>query len=136
MAEITCIVVTPETTALTEVTSFVVVPLYDGELGIASGHGPLIGRLGQGELRITKDGGQTVRYFVDGGFVQIADNVVSVLTDRAIPASEIDRQEIQLDLEAANSQAAHTDELREARDKAILGARAQLQVARGGVIGT
>ena len=63
---------------------FVALPLYDGEIGIAPGHSPFIGRLGYGELRVVNGGGRT-RYYVDGGFVQVADNLVSVLTKRAIP---------------------------------------------------
>ena len=81
-----CIVVTPEKAVLDEAADFVVVPLYDGELGIAYNRQPLIGRLGFGELRITQ-GSQTKKYYVDGGF-PIRDNVVTVLTS-AIPAKDI-----------------------------------------------
>ena len=70
---------------------FVALPLYDGELGVAPGHSPFIGRLGYGELRV-RENGKTVRYYVDGGFVQVADNVVSVLTNSAIPAEKLDAE--------------------------------------------
>ncbi len=50
---------------------------------------PMIGRLGYGELRI-KVGSETRRYYVDGGFVQVAGNLVSVLTNRAVPAASVD----------------------------------------------
>ena len=50
-------VVTPETTLLETSAQFVALPLYDGELGVAPGHSPFIGRLGYGELRVT-DGGE------------------------------------------------------------------------------
>ncbi len=69
MAKLSCIVVTPEKTALEESTEFVALPLYDGEIGFMPGRAPMIGRLGYGELRFT-DGGQSTRYYVDGGFVQ------------------------------------------------------------------
>src|SRR5262245_37484738 len=68
MAQLNCIVVTPEKTAVEAATDFVVVPLSDGELGIAPGHSPLIGRLGYGELRLGH-GEKAERYYVDGGFV-------------------------------------------------------------------
>src|SRR5262245_39338490 len=84
-----CVVVTPERTSLDEVVGFVALPLYDGELGILPGRSPLIGRLGYGELRTVTDG-VTRRYFVDGGFAQVRDDVISVLTSRAIPAAQID----------------------------------------------
>ena len=51
-----CIVVTPERTWLDELVESVVLPAYDGEIGILPGHTPLIARLGYGELR-TKTGG-------------------------------------------------------------------------------
>jgi len=128
MAEITCSVVTPEATVVEATTSFVVMPLYDGEVGVAVGHAPLIARLGQGELRFESEG-TTHRYYVDGGFVQIADNMVSVLTDRAMPVSEIDKRAAQGQLESAITQRANTPEKMEARDKAINQARAQLRVS-------
>src|SRR5690242_8513981 len=84
-----CIIVTPEATALDTPAKFVALPLFDGEAGIAPGRSPLIGRLGYGELRV-RTGDSTRRYYVDGGFVQVADNVVSVLTNRAIPADRLD----------------------------------------------
>ena len=51
-----CIVVTPERTVVDHPAQFVVLPLYDGELGVAPGRAPLIGRLGYGELRILEGG--------------------------------------------------------------------------------
>src|SRR5437588_3755559 len=82
-----CVVVTPERTLFDQLVDFVALPLYDGELGVLPGRTPLIGRLGFGELR-TKEGGATKRYFVDGGFVQVRDDVVTVLTNRATPAEK------------------------------------------------
>ena len=81
------VVVTPEKTAIDENAQSVTLPLYDGQIGILDNHAPMIGRLGFGELELTV-GGSKQQYYVDGGFVQVADNVVSVLTGRAIPISE------------------------------------------------
>src|SRR5215213_1129376 len=100
MAEITCTVVTPEQTALETKADFVALPLFDGEIGIAPNHSPLIGRLGYGEMRI-KVGNQNIVYYIDGGFVQVADNVVAVLTNRAIPASRLEAGAVQSQLQAA-----------------------------------
>ncbi len=77
MAAIKCVVVTPEATSLEQEANFVVVPLFDGEKGIAAGHSPMIGRLGFGEMRLTH--GSTIdHYYVDGGFVQVEGTEVSV----------------------------------------------------------
>ena len=66
-----CVVVTPERALLDEPADFVVLPMYDGELGVLPGRAPLIGRLGFGEMRVRR-GGQTERYYVDGGFARSA----------------------------------------------------------------
>src|SRR6478609_3001767 len=84
-----CVVVTPERTLFDDYVEFVALPLFDGELGVLPGRSPLIGRLGYGELR-TRAGGTNRRYFVDGGFVQVRDDVITVLTNRATPAIDVD----------------------------------------------
>ena len=129
MAELTVVVVTPEKTALQTKAEFVALPLYDGELGIAPKHSPLIGRLGYGEMRV-KTGGRTDRYYVDGGFVQVVDDVVSILTGRAVPAAQLDPARAQEQLQTARHQPANTPELLQIRERAVQQARAQLQVAR------
>jgi F-type H+-transporting ATPase subunit epsilon len=126
---ITCTVVTPEQTALETKADFVALPLFDGEIGIAANHSPLIGRLGYGEMRI-KSGGQTQVYYVDGGFVQVADNVVAVLTSRAVPAKSLDAAAAETQLQAALGQVANSPELFEIRDRKVAQARAQIQTAR------
>ena len=129
MAELTCTVVTPEQTALETKAEFVAVPLFDGELGIAPNHSPLIGRLGYGELRI-KSGGQTATYYVDGGFVQVADNVVAVLTNRAVPVESLDALAAEAQLQAALEKPGNTPELQEIRTRAVAQARAMVRAAR------
>lgn len=124
-----CVVVTPEETALDQKCDFVSLPLYDGEIGIGAGHSPMIGRLGFGELRI-KTGGNQARYYIDGGFVQVADNVVSVLTNRSIPAADVQADAAQKQLHEALKRPANTPELMEIRDRLISQARAQIRVAR------
>ena len=82
------VVVTPERAILDEAADMVVLPMYDGELGVLPGHSALIGRLGAGELRIT-EAGIVKRYFIDTGIAQVRSNVVTVLTDKSIPAADI-----------------------------------------------
>jgi len=128
MPKVNCIVVTPEKTALEQPCDFLALPLFDGEIGIAGDHSPMIGRLGYGEMRI-KENGEQLRFYVDGGFVQVADNVVAVITNRAIPAADLDSNTIESQLAEARSQPANSPELMESRDRSIAQARAQLRVA-------
>jgi len=73
-------------------------------------------------LRITQ-GKQTKHYYVDGGFVQIRANVVTVLTAKAIAATDIKVGEAQAALQSAAP--AVTAEAQEARQKAQQRARAR-----------
>lgn len=123
-----CVVVTPEETVLDTAVDFVALPLFDGELGVAKSHSPLIGRLGYGELRL-RTGKTTTRYYVDGGFVQVADDAVSVLTNRAIPAGAIDQLAAAEQLATALTRPASGDEELAIRDRIIAQARAQMRVS-------
>jgi F-type H+-transporting ATPase subunit epsilon len=122
-----CVVVTPEKAVLDEPADFVVLPMADGELGVLPGRAALIGRLGYGELRVCK-GKSVRRLFVDGGFAQVRTQVVTVLTQRAIAAEEINIQAAEQALQAPAT--APTAEAREAQAKSQERARAQLRVAR------
>ncbi len=123
-----CVVVTPERTLFDEVVDFVALPLFDGEIGILPGRTPLIGRLGYGELR-TREAGTTKRYFVDGGFVQVRDDVVTVLTNRAIPAGQLDAGTAEKELTQARSRRTTSDFEQDEKNKAVSRARAQLHIA-------
>lgn len=129
MAQLTCIIVTPEETALEQEADFVALPLFDGEAGVAPGHSPLIGRLGFGEMRV-RQGDTVERFYVDGGFVQVRGNVVSVLTNRATLAANVDADQARKQLEQANQLKANTPELMEVRDRQSSQARGQLWVTR------
>lgn len=124
-----CIVVTPEETALQTPAQFIALPLFDGEIGIAPGRASMVGRLGYGEMRI-REGKNIRRYYVDGGFVEVAGDTVSVLTNRAVKAEDINPQTVTAELHAAQKKPANSRELMEIRDRAITQARGQLWVAR------
>jgi|SRR5438105_3481674 len=123
-----CVVVTPERAVLDEPADFVVLPLYDGELGVLPGRAPLIGRLGPGELRLRR-GDATRHFYVDGGFAQVRSNIVTVLTPRAVRGEDIDIQAATQILEAPPTPATSLEE-RAAVEKNQQRARAQLRVAR------
>ena len=69
------------------------------------------------------------RFYVDGGFVQIADNNISVLTGVSIPVAEIDLAKAKADLEKAQAQTADKPELMELKRKAVAQATAQIRMA-------
>jgi F-type H+-transporting ATPase subunit epsilon len=78
-----------------------------GEIAFLTGHEPFIGSLVTCEVRVTESDG-TVRHFaVRGGFVSVtgtmADSKVTVLSDAAQAADEIDRHGAEADLRAAEA---------------------------------
>jgi F-type H+-transporting ATPase subunit epsilon len=74
-------VISPEAVLYEGATDSVVAPAFDGEVGILTGHAPMMTLLGKGVLRLGGDGGQ--RFNVDGGFLQVVDNIVRVVTEKA-----------------------------------------------------
>jgi F-type H+-transporting ATPase subunit epsilon len=92
---IRCVIVTPETTSLDTRCRSVTLPLFDGSRGIGRGHAPFIGRLRAGEIRVSGEqggAGDGVRsIFVEGGFVEVAHDGITVITQQAIPAERIDQ---------------------------------------------
>jgi len=77
-------VISPEALVFEGEAESVVAPGFDGELGILTGHAPLMTLLGKGTLRI--GGGDARSFAVEGGFLQVAENVVRVVTEKATAA--------------------------------------------------
>jgi F-type H+-transporting ATPase subunit epsilon len=75
-------VISPERTLFDGEVDAVTAPAFDGEVGILPMHAPMMTLLGKGELRLGH-GGSAGRFRVDGGFLQVADDVVRVVTERA-----------------------------------------------------
>ncbi len=60
----------------------------EGELAILAGHAPLLGQLAEpGQVRIKTAGGQERAYDVDGGFLSVTENGVTVLAESATATS-------------------------------------------------
>jgi len=131
MAGISCIVVTPEDTIFDEKADFVVVPLFDGELGIGANHSPMIGRLGYGELRL-RTGENVQRFYVDGGFVEVLGDTITVLTNQAVLTTEVDLEESRSQLAEANKLPIATAEQLEIRERRISQARGKIRLAERG----
>jgi len=82
---LTVTVISPEAVLFEGTSDSLVAPAFDGELGILTGHAPMMTLLGKGMLRVG-EGGSARRFSIEGGFLQVADNQVRVVTERAQPA--------------------------------------------------
>ncbi len=83
MAEhLTVAVISPERTIYEGEADMVVAPAWDGEVGILRHHAPMLALLGEGDVRI-RLGTAEHRFFVSGGFLQVAEDAVTILSERA-----------------------------------------------------
>ena len=123
-----CSVITPERAVLETQATFVAFPAHDGEVGILKNRAPLLYKLGIGELRVESPEGNH-RLFVDGGFAQMVENRLTILTDQAKRIDEIDRAAAQRALEEARTLPTVTDADFAARQRAMKRAEVQLHLA-------
>ncbi len=124
-----CSVITPERAVLECEAKFVAFPAHDGEMGVLRNRAALVAKLGIGELRVeTAD--TTHVLFIDGGFVQVLDNQLTILTAQARRPEELDAASAERALREAAATKASDDASITARDNALRRARAQLKLAR------
>ncbi len=130
MAESTfqCSVVTPERAVLDCEARSAVFPAHDGEIGILRGRAPLLCRLGIGSMRVEAADGKHV-LVIDGGFGQMVDNKLTILTEQAVAASDLDRATVLRALEEAMGREVTGAQEQNERQRDITLARAQLRVA-------
>ena len=120
-------VVTPEQKVLETEVKFVALPAHDGEIGVLRNRAPLLVRLAPGVLRADTDGGPRTLY-IDGGFAEMADNRLTVLTESAARPEELDAEAIQQELEAARELPMPDDAAFAERQRALRRARVQRQL--------
>ncbi len=94
-----CKVVTPTASLLDEPVTYASVPAWDGLFGVLPGRAPILARLGIGELRLdSSEGSRSKSFFVEGGFVQMAGEQLTVLAERATPADKLTVSEAEAQL--------------------------------------
>ena len=86
MATLTVSVISPERVLFEGAAKSIVAPAFDGEVGIMPMHAPMMTLLGKGTLRVESAEGGVQRFAVDGGFLQVAEDQVRVVTENATPA--------------------------------------------------
>jgi F-type H+-transporting ATPase subunit epsilon len=65
-------------------------PAMMGEVGIAPGHAPLLTRLGPGEVRLKHEDGREQAFYISGGMLEVQPRVVTILSDTAERAEDLD----------------------------------------------
>ena len=119
-----CSVITPERAVLECEARFVAFPAHDGEVGILPNRAPLICMMGIGVLRVqTVD--TTHVLFVDGGFAQMLNNRLTILTEQARRVEELNAAGAQRSLTDALAMKIPDDAAYVARTSAVERARVQ-----------
>ena len=102
-------------------------PAHDGEIGVLRNRAPLLIKLDVGLLRAeTADG--TIRLYVDGGFAEMIDNRLTVLTEDARDPGDLDHGDALRRLEEAQTMSSENEIAFAAREKALRRARVQIKL--------
>ena len=70
--------------------TMVFAPAVMGEIGIAPQHAPLLTQLKPGEVRVQQESGEEQFFYVSGGMLEVQGHVVTVLSDTALRAADLD----------------------------------------------
>ncbi|MEN1729040.1 MAG: F0F1 ATP synthase subunit epsilon [Pseudomonadota bacterium] len=85
-----CDIVSAESEIFSGEATMVVVSGEEGELGITPRHAPLLTRIRPGQVRVMKPDGDEEFYYVSGGMLEVQPHVVTVLSDTAARAGDLD----------------------------------------------
>jgi F-type H+-transporting ATPase subunit epsilon len=102
MAKLTVEIVTPEKRMLSAQVDEAIVPGAVGLFGVRPGHTPFLSLMDNGVLTL-RDGGNTQKFFVAGGFAEVAADKVTVLADQAEDVTTIDVEAARKRLDEAHA---------------------------------
>ena len=129
-------VVSPDKTVWDSPAEEIVLPSTTGQLGILSGHAPLLTALDIGVMRV-RENKEWVAIALMGGFAEVENNEVTILVNGAERGDSIERSQAEADYQAArekfNAASAEDRQASIQANQALKRARARLQAA-GGVL--
>lgn len=124
-------IVTPERSVFRGEATSIQAPGVNGSFQVLHNHAPMIAAIDIGSMTITLPGGERVTYATSGGFLEVLNNVVTVLAETAEPASEIDLEHARQAEEQARERVstAESPEERALAERALERARNRARVA-------
>ncbi|UCD76411.1 MAG: ATP synthase F1 subunit epsilon [Phycisphaerales bacterium] len=99
-----CSIVTPSAAAFEGDVTYATFQAWDGQQGVLGLRSPLLTKLGVGSVRLDVADGTTRRFLLCGGFAQMHEDSLTLLTERAIPAEDISTAEAEAELKKANAE--------------------------------
>jgi F-type H+-transporting ATPase subunit epsilon len=124
-----CVIVTPESQVMDETVTQVIIPAHDGLVGIETNRAPLLVKLGIGPLRVDLAGSAHRYFLVENGVAQMKDNLLTILTQKCVPASEIDAASAKAELAEANARRITDEKSFQERQDAIKRSMAKQELA-------
>ena len=124
-----CSVITPERAVLDCDATFVAMPAHDGEIGIMDRRSALVCKLGVGTLRVETEGEKHLM-LIEEGFAQVVGNRLTILTQQARKAEDIDVEAANQALTEATAIRITDDASANARGNAIKSAKLQIKLSR------
>lgn len=130
-----CKLVTPTASLVNDKLTYASVPLWDGLAGFLPGRAPMLAKMGAGELRLefadSKVGeGGSRSFLVEGGFVKMAGEELTILAERATAVEELVLSDAEAELRKAENAPATTTTQVEQRTKDREIARLKVSLAR------
>ncbi len=116
-------IVSAESEIFSGTAEMVLAPAIMGEVGIMPRHTQMLTPLKPGEVRVTREGGEQEYYYVSGGMMEVQPHVVTVLSDTAVRATDLDEAAA---LEAKN----HAEQMLKDRGSDMDYAKAEAELAQ------
>lgn len=129
-----CRLVTPSASLLDERAVYASIPAWDGLFGVLPNRAPILARLGMGELRLefpsagSAQGGSR-RYVLDGGFVRMEGEELTILAERAAPVETLTVPDAEAEIKSIEARPAPAGKGAE-RDAAATRRQRDLEYAR------
>ncbi len=119
-----CKLITPAAKVLEDEVVYASIPAWDGLFGVLADRAPIVAKLGLGELRLDFPGkgaaaGGSRSFLVEDGFVQMVNNKMTILANKAIPTETITIGDAEAELKAAEARQVPAD----AKDRGARAAR-------------
>ncbi|MGB3560188.1 MAG: ATP synthase F1 subunit epsilon [Geitlerinemataceae cyanobacterium] len=127
-------VIAPDRTVWDDTAQEIIIPSTTGQLGILSGHAPLLSALEIGVMRVRADN-QWIPIVLMGGFAEVEEDRVTILVNGAEPGKDIDRKEAEAEYSQAQASLAKSEtgtrQEKMQAQKAFKRARARVQATGG-----
>jgi F-type H+-transporting ATPase subunit epsilon len=112
-----CTIVTPHEAVFDDDVTYASIPAWDGQHGVMTGQSPMLTHLGIGSLRLDFVEGGSRWYLLEGGFAQVHENHLTLLTEEATAAETLSLQDAEAALAEANARVTATAEDRAAVER-------------------